>query len=108
SISGAIIAGGGMMSPDQPERAAAAVATALPLLLVTLLLAIVALMATSHWSASETLAASGDWPRSLDPPLWIVLITLALTLLNIGVPIAALMASLRVPLSATRIGNEFG
>ncbi|HEX5243264.1 MAG TPA: hypothetical protein VFW23_08355 [Tepidisphaeraceae bacterium] len=99
--------GGGFASSDQPQRAAAAVATAAPLLAVTILLAIAAAWGAGQTSGSETVA-TGDWPPVLDVSKVTVAITIALLLLNIGVPVMSLIRSLYVPLSPLTMWREFG
>ncbi len=97
----------GYKSPDQPARAAAAVATALPLVLITSLMAVFALWIVSRASAVDALSI-GQWPRILNAPFWSVLAAVALLILNVGVPIWALVHSLRVPFSIPRMWEEFG
>jgi ABC-type Fe3+ transport system permease subunit len=99
--------GEGKSSPDQPARAAAALTTALPLLVVTSLLAIIAAWGARRGSATESLAV-GDWPRVLDVSRWTIGLTILLILLNIGVPVWALFKSLRATMSPERIAKEFG
>jgi ABC-type Fe3+ transport system permease subunit len=106
-IAGAIPAAGGMKSPDQAGRAAAAVATATPLLAFTVLLAIVAAWGARSASAAESLNV-GDWPPVLDASWITIAITVFLVLFNIGVPVTALIQSLRVPFSPPRMLAEFG
>ena len=89
-------AAGGFKSPDQPARAAAAIATSAPLLLVTVVLAVIAALGATRSSASEALAV-GDWPRRLDASRATVALTLFFVVLNIAAPIAALLVSLRNP-----------
>jgi ABC-type Fe3+ transport system permease subunit len=98
--------GMGAKSPDQPERAAAAVATALPLVMITFVLALVMGWLALRSSSAEVIS-TGPWPRALDASIWTLLGTCALLLLNVGLPIWALLASLHVPLSPTRIWMEF-
>jgi ABC-type Fe3+ transport system permease subunit len=98
---------GGKLSPDQPARAAAAVATALPLLGVTILLAIIAAWGAGRASAAEALSV-GPWPRILDAPLWASVLAVALVLLNIGLPVWALVQSLKIPFSVPNMWAEFG
>lgn len=107
SIAGPVAGGTGLRASDQPARAAAAVATAAPLLAITVLLAVVATWGATRMGAAESLAI-GDWPAVLDVSPWTVAATLFLLLLNIGLPVAALLASLRVGLSPQRIWGEFG
>ncbi len=107
SIAGVIPGGAGMKSPDQPARAAAAVATATPLLAVTVLLAIIAAWGARSASAVDSLNV-GDWPPVLDASLATVVLTIFLVLFNIGIPVTALIRSLRVPFSPTMMLKEFG
>lgn len=106
SISGPIVQGTGAHSPDQAARAAAAVATAAPLIAITFLLAMLVVWAAFRFSASESVAVE-DWPRILDASIWPVLAVIILAVLNIGVPVGALIKSLRIPFSPTRIWAEF-
>jgi ABC-type Fe3+ transport system permease subunit len=99
--------GMGRTSPDQAGRAAAAVATATPLLVVTVLLACLAAWGASRGGAADALA-TGEWPPLLDASRWPVLATIVLLLLNIGVPVWALAHSLKGNVSLYRILNEFG
>ena len=107
SIAGAVTPAGGMKSPDQAGRAAAAVATAAPLLAFTILLAIIAAWGRAAASAAESLNV-GDWPPVLDASWITIALTVFLVLFNIGVPVAALIGSLRVPFSPPKMLNEFG
>ncbi len=105
--------GAGRKSPDQAGRAAAAVATATPLLVVTVLLAILAAWGASRGGAADALAAGG-WPPVLDASRSSVAATIGLLLLNIGVPVWALVHSLvrtrqdTYKLSPLRMMDEFG
>ncbi len=98
--------GAGIKSPDQPARAAAAVATAFPLLAFTVMLAAVAAWGIRRTSAADTLAI-GDWPPILDVSLWTLAATTLLVLINIGLPIVALFGSLRIGFMPTRVWAEF-
>jgi iron(III) transport system permease protein len=98
--------GAGAQAPDQAARAAAALATLAPLLLITLALAILAVWGAGRTSAADQLAI-GEWPPALDASRWTILATLLLVLLNIGVPVAALLASLRIGFIPQRIWSEF-
>jgi ABC-type Fe3+ transport system permease subunit len=106
SIAVPIGGGEGKSASDQPARAAAAVATALPLLMVTALLAVLAAWTARRSSTGETLAV-GDWPRVLDTSKRTVALTLLLVAVNVGVPVASLVGSLRRYLPPDRIVNEF-
>jgi ABC-type Fe3+ transport system permease subunit len=50
----------------------------------------------------------GDWPPVLDVSPWTVGVTVGLILLNIGVPVTCLIASLRSGFSPSRMWQEFG
>jgi ABC-type Fe3+ transport system permease subunit len=106
SIAGPVVQGTGAHSPDQAARAAAAVATAAPLVGITFLMAMLVVWAAFRFSASESVAVE-DWPRILDASIWPVLAVIILAVLNIGVPVGALIKSLRIPFSPTRIWAEF-
>jgi ABC-type Fe3+ transport system permease subunit len=99
--------GAGAKSPDQAGRAAAAVATATPLLIVTVLLAIIAAWGVGKQTAVDSVG-SGDWPRVLDASTWTMLATLALVAINISLPVWALIYSLRTGFSPARMWGEFG
>ena len=101
--------GEGRSSPDQAARAAAAVATALPLVLATAALAVTAAWAAGRSGAADAVAV-GRWPRVLDAPPWAVLLTLLLVAVNVGVPVLALVGSLKVSVwsSVTGAVAEFG
>ena len=105
-IAGPAIQGSGLASPDQPARAAAAVATAMPLVIVTFLLAMAVACAAGRSSAAEAVTA-GDWPSILDSSRWTLLATLLLLAINIGVPVTALVVSLREPLSPVKMWKVF-
>jgi iron(III) transport system permease protein len=98
--------GAGAKSPDQAQRAAAAIATLAPLLLITLVLALLAVWGAARTSAADELTL-GQWPRVLDASPITLVITVLLVLLNIGVPVAALFISLTGGFSPTRIWGEF-
>jgi len=48
------------------------------------------------------------WPKSLDAPFWISIVAAALVLLNIGLPVFSLFASLRERFSVPYMWTEFG
>ena len=107
SIAGPVLQGEGKKSPDQAGRAAAAVATAAPMLAATIVLAIVAAWGAKSASAADSLGA-GQWPPILDAPRGATLITVLLLVINVGVPVAALVASLHRRLDLVRMYAEFG
>jgi ABC-type Fe3+ transport system permease subunit len=98
--------GAGAKSPDQAARAAA-VATATPLLVVTVILAIIAAWGVGRTGAVDTLS-SGEWPRILDASILAMAATILFVLINIAVPVASLIGSLRTGFSPTRMWGEFG
>ena len=81
--------------------------TAAPLLLITALLALLAAKAAGRFSIGA-IVHFADWPPVLDAPIWIALVAAGLLLLTVGVPIAALIASLRQLDSPAVLSNEFG
>ena len=54
-------------TPDQPARAAAAIATALPMLAVVVVLGCIAILTARKLTATENVEA-GPWPATLDAP----------------------------------------
>jgi ABC-type Fe3+ transport system permease subunit len=106
SIMSPVAPGGGLKSGDQPARAAAALATATPLLAFTVILALLGAWGARTASASESLNV-GDWPRVLDASRGTVVLAVILVLFNIGIPVGALFGSLRIPFSPTRMYAEF-
>ena len=98
---------GGMHSSDQASRAAAAVAAAAPMLLVTILLAVLAAWGAKQTSAGDSLAV-GRWPPVLDAPRWASVASVGLIVLNVIVPVIALIASLHVRPDPVKMSYEFG
>jgi ABC-type Fe3+ transport system permease subunit len=96
----------GVYSPEQKQRAAAAVATALPLLGISFALAALSAWLASRFATGEEIAV-GSWPRALDAPRWALVLAILLLALNIGLPIASLLMRLHAKLSPTRIWDEF-
>ncbi len=92
---------------DQEQRAAAAILTATPLLLLTALLALLAAKAAGRFSMATTVHFA-EWPRVLDAPMWASVLAVGLVVLTLGVPIAALMASLNHMDSPAVLFSEFG
>jgi ABC-type Fe3+ transport system permease subunit/DNA-binding beta-propeller fold protein YncE len=92
--------------PDQRARAAAAIATALPLLAVIAALAIVAFAGCRKLSAAEVVDM-GSWPRALDAPAGAKLLGWLIVGIALLVPVAALVGSLKRPFDAQRIWGEF-
>ena len=92
-IAGPVLQGLGQKSPDQPARAAAAVATALPLVILTFLLALAVAWFASRTDTGESVTVAA-WPPVLDATWKSKLTTLLLLALNLGVPVWALITSL--------------
>lgn len=107
SIAGPVVQGEGLKSPNQAARAAAAVATAAPMLLATVGLAVLAAWGARRSSAADSLAV-GQWPPILDAPAWTTWLTLSLVLVNVGVPVLSLFESLHRRVDFVRMYLEFG
>lgn len=106
-IAGQISQGAGAVNAHgQAARAAAAIATAFPLLLLTIALAGVVVWAAGRTSAAEAISI-GQWPRVLDASKASVIATLVLLTLNVGIPVAALMKALHNPRSPWDVLVEF-
>ncbi len=97
---------GGQMTSDQASRAAAAVATGLPLIVVTLALAAVAAWLGVRTSATDQVALA-QWPRAMNAPLWADIVAVVVMLVMLLVPVWSLVVSLRRPLSPSTIWTEF-
>src|SRR5262245_64095394 len=80
--------------PDQPARAAAAIATAMPLLGVVTVLAIAAFVGSRKLSAAENVD-TGGWPRALDAPVSADLVSWLVFVVALVVPIVGLIGSLK-------------
>lgn len=99
---------GGGLTPDQASRAAAAVATALPLIVVTLLLAAVAgWLGVRASAADDVTSAPAQWPRAMNAPLWANVLAVVVMGVMLAVPVGSLLASLRRPLSIGTMWSEF-
>lgn len=91
---------------NQKSRAAAAMATGLPLLAVIGILSIIAIAGVRRSSAAEQVDM-GQWPKSLEAG-WVSKILAGLfVIVAMVVPIAALVLSLHGPIRPLRIWNEF-
>jgi ABC-type Fe3+ transport system permease subunit/DNA-binding beta-propeller fold protein YncE len=89
----AVVAGTGTLGPDQPARAAEAVATALPLLAIVAALTFVSLWGAGRLSAAEGVGVR-DWPKTLDAGPATKLLTGLLICLTLILPVAAMIASI--------------
>jgi ABC-type Fe3+ transport system permease subunit len=92
-IAGPSLQGSGAKSPDQAGRAAAAVATATPLIVITFILAFAVAWAASRSDSGES-ATVPAWPPILDATWRSKSATLLILLFNVGLPIVTLIASL--------------
>lgn len=91
---------------DQRARAAAAVATSLPLLGVVLLFAGLALLGARKLSAAGEME-TGDWPRALDAPRWVILLAWSIVGVTVFLPLLGLILSLHRAPDLRRIWDEF-
>ncbi|MEA2711614.1 MAG: hypothetical protein QOF78_4215 [Phycisphaerales bacterium] len=91
---------------SQRVRAAAAVATALPLLFVVALLSIPVLRVARRLSAAEEIDI-GPWPRVLDANIPVTIAAVVVVIVAVLVPTASLIKSLQVHRSLAEIFNEF-
>lgn len=105
-IAGPVAQGSGKEAHGQAARAAAAVATAFPLLLVTIVMAAIVVWAALRTTTAESISV-GPWPRVLDASWISVTLTILFVLLNVGVPVVSLNAALEVHRPITEIFNEF-
>lgn len=97
----------GFVLPDQRARAAAAIATALPVIATTGALALLAFALARKLTVSEHVEA-GSWPRALDAGTPLLLASWMVMVVTLIVPLAALAMSLKRPLDFARIWSEFG
>jgi ABC-type Fe3+ transport system permease subunit len=105
-IAGPVIQGSGKEAHGQAARAAAAVATAFPLLLVTIVMAVIVVWAALRTTAADAIAV-GPWPRVLDASWASIALTILFVLLNIAVPVWSLIKSLHDHRSPLEVWNEF-
>ncbi len=94
-------------TPGQGAMAAAAVATALPLLLATALFGAVALWGVRRVSAAEDVD-SDSWPAALNAGFGAKLLAIIVLLLTLFVPTAALVLRLQRPINPSLIWAESG
>jgi ABC-type Fe3+ transport system permease subunit len=93
--------------PSQEERTGAALAVMLPTLLATIVFALLC------WRSAGRLSEGMDWHSAGDPPRHVhasdicVLLGYALPLLAVGLPIVAMIHSMRTTFNPIRIANEY-
>jgi ABC-type Fe3+ transport system permease subunit/DNA-binding beta-propeller fold protein YncE len=92
---------------DQPARAAAAVAVNAPVLVAVAVLSIVALVGVRKLGAHDSIDV-GAWPRSLDAKRSVVVLSWLLVIVTLGVPMVALLLSLKRRFDPELIWAEFG
>ncbi len=90
----------------QAARAATAVATAIPMLVIVFLLGLVALQGTRRLSATEYVDI-GAWPRVLDAPKAVSLLAWLTVLFAVGAPLVALVFSLKRRFDPLFVWQEF-
>ena len=91
---------------DQRSRAAAAVATAVPMLLVIAACGFAGLKAAKRASAADAIDA-GPWPSVLDAGALPKLLAIVIFLLAAGLPLYALVHSLASAVDPTQIWREY-
>jgi ABC-type Fe3+ transport system permease subunit/DNA-binding beta-propeller fold protein YncE len=91
---------------DQPARAAAAVATGLPMLFVVAMLAVIAILTTRKFSAAENVDAD-SWPNSLNASRIAKIASWLTVILTLVVPILSLIFSLKRAFDIKFIFDEF-
>jgi ABC-type Fe3+ transport system permease subunit len=92
--------------PTQAQRMGAALATMLPSLLLTLCLAMVGWRVARRLSADQDLS-TGQGPSPLATPWWVDGLAMAVVLLGVGLPLGAMVASLRTSFDPARIANAY-
>ena len=101
-----VLVGSGRGAIEQGERAAAAVATALPLLAIVACLSLLA-MSNLKGVSSEG-GEVGNWPRTLDAPVWAIGLGYLMVLVALGVPTAALGVSMKRAFDPAHSWNVLG
>jgi ABC-type Fe3+ transport system permease subunit/DNA-binding beta-propeller fold protein YncE len=96
----------GLSLPDQPARASAAIATALPLAGVIALLSLVAWRGVRRISAAEQMSVD-HIPETLAAPVAATVLAWAVVGLTLVAPLFALVFSLKRPLEPMRVFQEF-
>jgi len=92
---------------NQGARAAAAVATSLPMLLVIAVLSILAAVGVRRFSAADAVEA-GAWPRSLDASTMMVWLAWLVSTVTLLLPVTGLLLGHRRPFHFSFIWDEFG
>jgi DNA-binding beta-propeller fold protein YncE/ABC-type Fe3+ transport system permease subunit len=93
--------------PDQRARAAAAFATALPLLIVVAALSIPALRTARKFSAASDEIDVGPWPSVLNAGRGVTVASLAVVTIAVVVPTVSLILSLEIHRPVSEVLNEF-
>lgn len=91
---------------DQRARAAAAVATSVPMLMLIGVLSIIAAFGARKLTAADEIE-SGAWPASLNASRRVILAAWLIALIAIAIPILSLCRSLKRPFNAQMIWAEF-
>jgi ABC-type Fe3+ transport system permease subunit/sugar lactone lactonase YvrE len=96
-----------MSLADQRARAAAAVATSLPMLAVVIVLGLLAARSVRSLSAADAIDV-GAWPQALDAGALTILASWLLVAITLLIPIVALVLSLKRRFDASLVWAEFG
>jgi ABC-type Fe3+ transport system permease subunit/DNA-binding beta-propeller fold protein YncE len=106
-----VVAGTGLDPADQAERAAAAVATALPFLVIVIAVTLFALWAMRRFSIAEAVEPNA-WPNILNTGPVATAATILLIVLTLVVPTAAMVISMsrpfNLPRALTVVGDQLG
>lgn len=106
AVTSSVDGGGAYPKWDQSRRAAAAVATAMPLLGVIAIFTLIAAFSIRRTSAGDNLGP-GPWPRSLDAGSWARFGTGLMLLTSVMVPAICMIASLKRRTNVHRIWDTY-
>ena len=102
-----VVAGSGLDPTDQAERAAAAVATAIPFLVIVIAITLLALWGMRRFSAAEAVEANA-WPNVLNAGPLSTALAVFLILLTLVVPTIAMVWSMSRPFNVARALDVVG
>lgn len=93
---------------DQDARAASAVATSLPLLLVAAVFGVLGVLGVRRVSATtEELHTNETWPRALEAGMFVKVLAVFVVMLTLCMPAGAMIASLHVHPSPIEVWHQF-
>jgi ABC-type Fe3+ transport system permease subunit len=101
------LAGASTATPGQSARAAAAVATSIPLLLVVALLTLAAAWGSRRLSAAEEIDVGKHWPRTLDAHARLVALSWLFVFIAGALPMLSMAFSLKRAFDIGEIWREF-